>query len=195
MQVRWTPGRSFSVVLGRSTANCIDTNNKIPTVMNKLLVLGVTMLALHSGPAAGSEYIWSSPCSSGGIIDESSTGLYQVFGSQLWHKTGATGDVVARYDVVPPPGIGMLKGIFMVLGYLDTGPNGSVTATLWEVDRCTGSASSLCSVESEDSPTADCVFCLAGEPDFINNLYFVNVTVSRRTTTAIVRANTIALSL
>jgi hypothetical protein len=163
--------------------------------MKRFLPLGVLTLALFAAPFASLGQTWMTPCSSGGMIDESSTGLYQVFGSQLWHKAGATGDVVSRYDVINTSDTATPAWTTLELGYLDTGSNGSITATLWQVDPCTGAATSICSVTSANSASAKCVECTFASDtfNFGTNFYFVNVTVSRSTTTATARANTVRI--
>ena len=80
------------------------------------------------------------------------------------------------------------------LGSLDTG-SGSVSATLYEVSRCTGDIVTICTVTSTTQSTADCNTCTFPNTtfNFSTNLYYVIVTLLRTSPNAIIQANTLRI--
>ena len=147
------------------------------------------------GPGA-----WTSVCSAGATIDESSLRAYQVDGSSLFHiGTGQfrLKDVIARYNVTNTeiPDTPLPAWTLMELGFFDPGPMSFVTATLFAVDPCTGQRHPICGpITSFDSAIPDCIRCSIIEPiDFILRLYYVEVLVHRDVTTVEPRANTLRI--
>ena len=153
--------------------------------MKRYLLTLVTILAILGPLTAFGQSGWTSPCSAGATIDETSTGLYQVNNSALFFRAGATGVVTARYDVVNTavPSVPVTPWATFELGYLDP-TGGNVTATLFQVDPCTGKTIPICAVASLANTRPACVVCTfpANTVNFLTKLYFVQVNVNRATT-------------
>jgi len=144
-------------------------------------------LALLAAPAAsfgqGPNGVWTSVASSGATIDESDLRIYAVDGPDLFFAPNKAGTINARYNVVNTSnafGTQTPAWTTLEMGYTDAAAAGSVTAFLWEVDPCTGARVLLCSVTSLDNGTA-CNFCQFPNNsfNFLTNLYFVGVEVTR----------------
>ncbi len=62
---------------------------------------------------------------------------------------------------------------------------GSVTATLYEVDKCASTETQLCSITSSDTDQdTHCDSCTFTAPlDFANNAYYVFVSIANSATT------------
>src|SRR5690349_20527905 len=139
---------------------------------------------------------WTSPCSAGATIDETSTALYQVNGASLLFRAGRIGTVSARYDVTNTAvlSVPVTPWATLELGYFDT-VGGAVTATLFSVEPCTGRVTTICKVSSIAATTSRCVVCTfpAGTVNFLTFLYFVQVDVVRGATTVNPQANTIRI--
>lgn len=165
--------------------------------MNKLPLLVLATLSLLAAPVATFAHHWTSTCSSGATIDESSLSLYAVQGPSLFFASGQTGVVQARYNVTntvtrndstPPYST-------FELGYTDTSSLGSVTAVLWEVDPCTGVIEHICEIISVDSPEPTCLTCSfpTNSFNFTTNLYYVIVTLSTSSTTVSPQAHSLRI--
>ena len=166
--------------------------------MNKLSLLGVSALSLLAAPLVSfAQSGWTSPCSAGATIDETSLGLYQVNNASLLFRTAKTGSVVARYDVTNTavPSVPNPPWMTMELGYFDPGPNASVIATLFSVAPCTGQIAPICQIISVDSPNPTCLTCNFPNTtfNFLTTLYYVQVTVTRTSADTGVQANTLRI--
>jgi hypothetical protein len=165
--------------------------------MNKLLALGLAALALLAAPVASfAQSGWSSACSAGITIEEISLMNYRLLGSSLLHRAGTTGIVRGRLNVTNTsvPNTPTPPWTTLELGYLDKGA-GSVNAELFVADPCTGAIASICSVTSQDGPRGACVTCTfpATTFNFLTEIYYVQVKVTRDSVTDDVRANTIRI--
>jgi len=153
-----------------------------------------TIVAVLGPISAFAQSGWTSPCSAGATIDETSTGVYQVNGAALFFRAGRTGTVIARYDVVNTavPSVPVPPWTTLELGYFDP-TGGNVTATFFKVDPCTGKTTQICALVSLPNTAPACVVCTfaAGTINFLTNLYFVQVTVNRAVTTINPQANTL----
>ena len=126
---------------------------------------------------------WTAVASTG-AVDESSVMLFGTSGASLGFR-GANGFLVgARYNVTntfdnnPIP---TLPG-WTTLELGSTAPNGtSVTATLFQVDPCTGLQTELCRARNHgEVPNPTCEKCTFAVPiDFAQFLYYVEVKVAR----------------
>lgn len=163
--------------------------------MKKLQLLAIATVALLAAPVASFASHWTSICSAG-AIDEADLALYAFTNSSLTFASGATGTVSARYNVTNTsvPGDNTPPYTTLELGSLDTG-TGTVTATLFEVTRCTGDIVAICTVTSTTQSTGDCNTCTFPNTtfNFSANLYYVIVTLSRNFSTATTQANTLRI--
>ncbi len=163
--------------------------------MRKLLLLTAIILPVLAAPTVSlAQSGWTSPCSAGATIDETSLMLYQTNGSSLSFRGAKTGTVTARYDVVNTavPSVPITPWTRLELGYLDPA-GGNITATLFRVDPCTGNTTAICTLTSAPFPTPTCVACSfpGGTVDFLGFLYFVQVDIRRTTPNVVVQANTL----
>jgi hypothetical protein len=155
--------------------------------MKKLHAVIMATLALLAAPVAsfaqGPNGVWTSVGSSGATIDESDLRIYAVDGPDLFFAPNKGGTINARYNVVNTSnafGTQTPAWTILELGYTDASTFGSVTAYLWKVTPCTGEKVLLCSVTSLDNGTG-CNFCQFANNsfNFLTNLYYVGVEVSR----------------
>jgi hypothetical protein len=164
--------------------------------MKKLHLLTLTLIALLAAPVASFAMHWTSICSVG-AIDEADLALYSVNFSSLTFKSGATGNILARYNVTNTsvPADNTPPYTTLELGSLDTSVFGSVQAILYEINPCTGAIAEICRVTSTTQSTADCNTCTFPNTtfNFSTNLYYVSVTLSRSISSATTQANTLRI--
>lgn len=96
----------------------------------------------------------------------------------------ALGSIVARYPVTNVFGSGITTvppWSILEVAHTDNGPNAFVSATLFEVNRCTRVRVPLCTINSLDGPAGTvCQRCTWATPtDFGQNIYYVEVRLSR----------------
>jgi hypothetical protein len=123
---------------------------------------------------------------SGGLVDESSTSLYQYTGGRIEFKSGQTGTITVRYPVTAYGNTNGLQPIWdtLKLTATDDSASGSVTAKLISVDECSGAEEQLCSVTGGGSP-AGCAICVfPPNIDFTVYSYYIEGTLARSSTSA-----------
>lgn len=144
-------------------------------------LLALTLLALTL-PAAAQTYDWSmvGAC---GTPDPNANGY--TYSGPSWSFTGTrTGNLVIRYEVtntygsatsLTPPWTTLTES------YTDDSANGSVTARLLKVDKCSNTETQLCSVTSSNGSAPQCSSCTfsSGDVDFANFAYYVEVKLNR----------------
>lgn len=155
----------------------------------KNIVRFVLVLAVWALPAsAQNNWDWSMPGSTGVVGDgTASLGIYQFTGAYFAVASSSTGTVDARYPVTNTMGSATdisPAWTTLQIAVHDQYANGSVTATLYEVDKCSGTETQLCSVTSTDTDQdTHCNTCMfTGPLDFQNNAYYVHVSVSKTDT-------------
>ena len=142
------------------------------------LCLGLVLLALP----ASAQMDWSI-VGSGGLVDESSTSLYQYTGAKIEFKTGQTGTITVRYPVTAYGNANGLQPPWDTLRLtgMDDSASGSVTVKLISVDECSGEEEELCSLNASGS----CSICLfPPDIDFTTYSYYLEGTLTRSSTTA-----------
>lgn len=155
--------------------------------MNRAIVrLAVFALFLAAVPVTAQQG-WTAVGSTG-TLDEASLGLYATNLASLGFQPAPTGSVVARYNVTNAFGGGFTDTPpwnALEMTYFDNSVNSSVSAVLFQVNRCTGAISVVCSVNSVDNAANTCQTCgfAAGSINFLNSMYFVEVRVSRNVNT------------
>ncbi|MFN2508155.1 MAG: hypothetical protein ABR589_05225 [Chthoniobacterales bacterium] len=163
----------------------------------KTLTSLLTTLALVLAPCLSFATDWTSVCSAGATIDETSLSRYAVNNASLAHRRGAVGVVTARYNVTNTavPSTATPSWTTFELGYSDNSTTGSVVAILYAVNPCTGEIKPICRLESKDSEQPDCVFCEfpADTFDFSKHLYYIQVNVARTKADVFPRANTLRI--
>jgi hypothetical protein len=145
---------------------------------------------------AQSTYDWSM-VGSAGTVDPSSA-AHAFAGPTLKFASGTIGTIVARYPVTNTYGNGFgttPPWIYLILSYANNSASGSVSARLMRVSHCSGDEEQMCRINGANtngSPT--CAHCLfnPGELDFSNNSYYVEVTITRSSTSADPQVHTVA---
>lgn len=127
-----------------------------------------------------------------GPISETGAGFAPWGGSN-------SGTVRLRYNVTNTYGGGLddtPAWTTLEVGYSNTSLTGSVTARLYQVNRCSGSRTQLCSVTSSSSSSSGaCSTCNFSSTsfNFANNLYYVEVDVVRSVGTSAPQVNTLRI--
>jgi hypothetical protein len=151
----------------------------------RLLVFGSLFLALSQ--IAFAAHDWTAVASTG-AIDNSSLGFFAFAGPTLTYLAGSNSaaPVIARYNVTNTYDEGAIPDMpgrtTLELGYSAIGlPPGAVSATLFQVDPCTGNQVAICTVNSLPNATNICGTCNfgAGVFNFANHLYYIQVTLTR----------------
>jgi len=158
------------------------------------------VLTLTLAPAVHAARDWTAVASTG-AIDNTSLGFFAFNGPALTYLSGSSSvaPVIARYNVTntydnnanpDQPGWTTLE-----LGYDNPGPAGSVSATLFQVEPCTGAQITLCVVNSlggaVNSCTPPCKF--TAPIDFSLHLYYIQVRLTRTSPNLFPAAKTLRL--
>ena len=146
--------------------------------MKRTFILMAAALFILAAVPASAQY-WSVP-GSVGVIDEASASLYEFSGSTLKFKSGQTGTIVARYPIYSPvsadPG-----WINLGIGY--SGPG--VTAKLVYAPHCLqfqSEAATFGPSTTTENNVCDPLSVSSISWDFTSNSYWVEVTLTRSTT-------------
>ena len=154
---------------------------------SRLSILAFTALLLALSTSAFAVHDWTAVCSTG-TVDPTATGFYMFAGPELTYLSTATSTnpIIARYNVTNTfplnsnpdmPGWTTLE-----LGYSAAGlPAGAITATLIQVEPCTGNQTVLCTVSSTAGVTNTCSDCtFTSTPvNFAAHLYYIQVVLQR----------------
>jgi hypothetical protein len=161
--------------------------------------LAVAAVVLAGLPLAAQSGTWTAVASTG-TIDESALGIFAFGSTNLGYLGGsaAVTPIVARYNVTNTLGGGVsdiMPWTTLELGYFDNSVNSAVRADFFRVDRCTGAQQLICTAGSVDAAASQCVRCTfpAGTVNFANNLYYVQVTLSRNAAAVSPQALTLRL--
>lgn len=153
--------------------------------MKRTVVLCAALaLILAAFPMAAQTGAWTAIGSSG-AVDEASLGTYAVSLNSFGLQAGAVATVFARYNVTNTYGGGITDTppwTTLEMTYFDTAPAGTVSATLVQVDRCTGIITTICNLSSVDALAPTCQTCTFPTGTVINfgtSHYVVEVRVSR----------------
>jgi len=163
-----------------------------------LVVLAVAAVLLTALPLAAQTGTWTAVASTG-VVDESAFGIYAFGTTDLGYLAGSmsTSNIVARYNVTNTLGGGvsdMPPWTILELGSIVPATTASVTATLFQVDPCTGAQVPLCTVTGAISTTGTCRTCqFSPVINFTSKLYYVQVTIGRASTGVLPRALTLRI--
>lgn len=158
----------------------------------KNIVRFVLVLAFCALPAAAqNNWDWSSTGSTG-VVDEvtATFGSFELDQASFHFKSNSVGDIDARYPVTNTVGSQTdLTPAWTTLqiAVTDQWPtDASVTATLYEVDKCSGTQTQICSITSTDTDQdVHCQTCTFSSStfDFANNAYYIHATVTKQNVT------------
>jgi len=151
---------------------------------NAVIRCAVVALFLVSLPLAAQTGAWTAVGSTGDI-DEASLGIFAVNVATLQHLPAAAGTVVARYNVTNTYGGGITDlpaWNTLEMTYFDNSAMSFVSASLYQVNHCTGITNLICTVTSVDAAAPMCLACNFPAGTVINfgaNLYVVEARVNR----------------
>ncbi|HET7437444.1 MAG TPA: hypothetical protein VFN10_22255 [Thermoanaerobaculia bacterium] len=154
--------------------------------MRSLGILALALLFVALPAAAQTAYDWSSagacavmPYASGSAVSGPSLTLASSFRGTFTSRFPVTNTYGSATSDTPP-------WTNLSISYTDDSSSGSVTANLYEVDKCTNTQTLICSVVSSDGSGPACGHCTFGSStfDFLNNTYYVEVKLNRTTTAA-----------
>jgi hypothetical protein len=167
-------------------------------LMARLSSLSILALLLAL-PAAAQSYDWSNTGSAGNFLNNSFFSA-SASGPTLKFNSFSTGTIVKRYLVTNTfgsatssiPGWTTLRAAFT-----DTSANGSVVIKLFKVAKCDNTETQLCEIDSSDAAGVQCASCAlasSSDVDFANFSYWVEVTLSRTSTSASEQIHSVALN-
>jgi len=146
------------------------------------------LVCLVSFAASAQTLDWSS-IGSAGVLDDGMFNLYTTTGAALAIKTNTVATIEARYPVTNTVGTAYDQTpawTTLSAALIDDGANGSVTVTLYEVDKCDGTEAQVCQIVSSDGTSdVECETCTFSSStfDFANNAYYIDVVLTRSETT------------
>ena len=164
-------------------------------IMQRLLVLALFTAAV---PVFAQTHDWTS-IGGTGLVDKNSAFKVAWLGPTLRFSSISTGTIVARYPVTNTYGSGTSKTpawTTLWATYKDNSTLGSVTARLYEVDKCSAAETLICTITSSDSASNQCSTCTFSSStfDFANNTYWVEVTLTRSATSAAEEIHSVAIN-
>lgn len=165
-------------------------------LITRLLFLS---LALAAMPLFAQTHDWTSVGSTG-ILDPKAGAFKVTFvGPTLRFNSTSSGDIIARYPVTNTYGSGTSKTppwTTLWATFKDNSPSGSVTARLYEVDKCTGNETLICTINSTNNLSDQCASCTFSSStfNFANNTYWVEVLLSRAGTSAAEEIHSLAVN-
>jgi len=160
----------------------------------RLLVLSL----LFALPAAAQSWDWSMP-GSAGIIDPAAITVWDLTATTFRIRTNSVGSVTARYPVTNTYGssfdISPAWGTLEATISDSSATAASVTATLYQVDKCSDQETALCTITSNDGDgTPTCQTCtFSGGLDFANNAYYVLVTATKTDVPPVAELHSLAI--
>lgn len=164
--------------------------------MKNISVLSV-VLCLLALPAAA-QWDWSSP-GSAAIVDPNAITVWDLTGTTFRIRTDSVGTVEARFPVTNTYGssfdISPAWTTLAITASDNSSTAGSVTATLYEVPKCSDQQTAICTVTSSDGDgTPACDVCTFNNGlDFANNAYYVLVTAAKTDTPAVAALHSLAI--
>ena len=161
----------------------------------RLLAIALFVTAL---PALAQTHDWTSVGVTGRIAPAGAFKMTYT-GPTLKFTSISTGDIVARYPVTNTYGSGTSKTppwTTLWMSYKDNSVSGSVVARLYELEKCTGVETLICTITSSNSSSNLCHSCSFSSStfDFANNTYWVEVTLNRSVTSAAEELHSLAVN-
>lgn len=155
--------------------------------MNKTIVRFAVLALLLAAFPVTAQMGWTSTGATG-TVDEASLGIFSTNLASLGFLPGPTGGISARYNVTNAFGGGFTDTPpwnVLEMTYFDNSPSSSVSVTLFQVSRCTGAVTALCTITSVDATTNSCVSCTfpTGSINFAQNAYWVELRMGRSVNT------------
>jgi hypothetical protein len=163
---------------------------------SRVLVLAAVALFVTALTASAQMGTWTAVGSTG-TVDPQQVNLFAVTnGTRLGFAGGTGNTIVARFNVTNTWGISDTPPwTTLEVGALNSSLN-PVTATLYRVDPCTGVRNQICRATNDIAgSTGVCVSCQFPNNsfNFANFLYYVEVSISRTTTTGTPQLSTLRI--
>lgn len=145
--------------------------------------LFVVLAALIAMPALAASPPWTAAGTTA-VIDESSVPLYALTPPYIGFSPAAGIGVITSYFNVTDTSASAIPGwSYLEISYFDNSPQSQVSATLFQLNKCTGAVTALCTVTSPDAAQTTCWRCNFTQPiDFNLNDYYVTVNIYRSNT-------------
>jgi len=165
--------------------------------MKTMIRLAFLSLLLAAFPLAAQTYDWSMVGSTGAISNPAAGYLFT--GPTFSFSGTFRSTLTARYRVTNTYGSAISKQpgwTTLYAALTDNSASGSVTATLYRVDKCNSTETALCTIVSSDSNDPHCDSCSfnSTDVDFANYLYYVEVKLARSNSTAIEELHSVAIN-
>ena len=162
-------------------------------LITRLLALALFVAAL---PALAQTHDWTSIGGTGRIAPAGAFKMTYT-GPTLKFNSISTGDIVARYAVTNTYGSGTSKTppwTTLWASYTDNSASGSVVARLYEVEKCSGVETLICTITSTNNQNCSSCAFSSSTFDFANNSYWVEVTLNRSVTAAAEEIHSLAVN-
>lgn len=147
-------------------------------IRRSLLVVAAALIAL---PALAASPPWTAVGTTV-VIEDSSVPMYDLSPPFLHFKAGPVGVIQGYFNVTDTSGAG--TGITtwntLQISYFDNSLQSQVSATLYQLDKCNGTVTTLCTVASADNAANVCRECTFSQViDFNRYDYWVTATLYR----------------
>lgn len=144
----------------------------------------VIVAALFAMPALAASPPWTAAGTTA-VIDESSVSLYALTPPYLGFNGSGLGVINAYFNVTDTSGAGtgVTTWNTLQISYFDNAAPSQVSATLYQLDKCNGTVTTLCSVISSDNAANVCKECtFSNVIDFNRYDYWVTAVLYRSST-------------
>jgi hypothetical protein len=145
---------------------------------NLLVAALASLIAL---PALAASPPWTAVGTTA-VIDETSVPLYELSPPFLHFSAGSVGVIHAYFNVTDTSGngTGNTSWTTLQISYFDNAAPSQVSATLYQLDKCNGTVTTLCQVTSADSTVNTCKECtFSNFIDFNRYDYWVDAMLYR----------------
>lgn len=150
-------------------------------IRRSLLVIAAVLFAM---PALAASPPWTAVGTTA-VVDEGSTSLYAFTPPYLGFNASGLGVITAYFNVTDTSGAGtgFTTWNTLQLSYFDNAPQSQVSATLYQLDKCNGTVTTLCTVISTDNAANVCKECtFSNVIDFNRYDYWVTAVLYRSST-------------
>lgn len=137
--------------------------------------------ALVAMPALAASPPWTAVGTTA-VIDETSVPLYELNPPYIHFKAGAVGVINAYFNVTDTSGAGtgVTTWNTLQISYFDNAAPSQVSATLYQLDKCNGTVTPLCTVIGPDVTANSCKECtFSNVIDFNRYDYWVTAVLYR----------------
>jgi hypothetical protein len=145
----------------------------------------VVLAALIAMPALAASPPWTAVGTTA-VIEDSSVPLYDLSPPYLHFNANGVGVINAYFNVTDTSGsgTGITTWNTLQMSYFDNAIPSQVSATLYQLDRCNGTVTPLCTATSSDASTNVCKSCnFTNIIDFNRYDYWVTAVLYRAVNT------------